>query len=155
MQRLLVSFTISYETALAAGPQGPCTWTLLQPVPLRLLYSTQSLLLPPEGLTTRFCNSYSSVNTAANSAGWLLYLIGQAVDQAAQAARLRGSAAMYRRSNRPIKFLWEHKGNLCSGRCDPWRQSRKLKRRLLSSARQAASEANKMQSIADNFMEGT
>jgi hypothetical protein len=141
----------SAAQSFAAGPQGPALSSSAIPPAPSIQYGDP--LAAPGGATTRFATA-----TPAPVQSGVASLDRAAIDQASQAARLReitgGQTAATGGQTAPSSFFGNIKETFAPGDATLGDRVGSLKDAFSPSARQAASEANKMQSIADKFYGG-
>jgi hypothetical protein len=141
----------SAAQSFAAGPQGPALSSSAIPPAPSIQYGDP--LAAPGGATTRFATA-----TPAPVQSGVASLDRAAIDQASQAARLReitgGQTAATGGQTAPSSFFGNIKETFAPGDATFGDRVGSLKDAFSPSARQAASEANKMQSIADKFYGG-
>jgi hypothetical protein len=140
----------SAAQSFAAGPQGPALSSSAIPPAPSIQYGDP--LAAPGGATTRFATAPPvTTATPAPLQSGVASLDRAAIDQASQAARLReitgGQTA-------PSSFFGNIKETFAPGDATLGDRVGSLKDAFSPAARQAASEANKMQSIADKFYGG-
>jgi hypothetical protein len=146
----------SAAQSFAAGPQGPALSSSAIPPAPSIQYGDP--LAAPGGATTRFATAPVTTATPAPVQSGVASLDRAAIDQASQAARLReitgGQTAATGGQTAPSSFFGNIKETFAPGDATFGDRVESLKDAFSPSARQAAGQANKMQSIADKFYGG-
>jgi len=145
----------SAAQSFAAGPQGAAISRSAIPPAPSIQYGDP--LAAPGAATTRFATPVTTATPAPVQSG-VASLDRAAIDQASQAARLReitgGQTAATGGQTAPSSFFGNIKETFAPGDATFGDRVGSLKDAFSPAARQAASETNKMQGIADKFYGG-
>jgi hypothetical protein len=144
----------SAAQSFAAGPQGPALSSSAIPPAPSIQYTEP--FAAPGGAVTRVSTPLATSPAPVQSG--VASLDRAAIDQASQAARLReitgGQTAATGGQTAPSSFFGNIKETFAPGDATFGDRVESLKDAFSPSARQAAGQANKMQSIADKFYGG-